>query len=427
MGWFTNAVAATARFVSTAAQTVASAAQKTWEVVKKTAVKVVTLVAKDGEKTVAKAKDLWKTARPYVKQATALLHEAGASHPLIKNVALAVDALLALEKSPVLHWIDKAVSWTIELAKRMNAAMEQGVQVELDAAERVQAEQYQQKFRDVAGSFSGEQAHAVSVVAMVNDLVLAQDKVNALVETGEVVDVDHFLRLRATQKLLKEANARFATVDAESRIDADDMFLVRVASDLLNADPSLSSEDAQALDDLLQRRHGRGLLPFAFEEMLPAWHMRNQALEAQWEEMNDTLPARQVKLRRLEAELSISADGRLDEAEQAELDILRLSVPLEQKAFDDLAEEKLALSQYLHAAEGFLQVLERPAEELEAAGMGYLIDAGQQVGELIIQGAEQGRQWNEFTPRQQELIIDFANIFEDECLERVQRLVEVAA
>jgi len=425
MGWFTNAVAATARFVSSAAQKVASAAQKTWEVVKKTAVKVVTLVATDGEKTVAKAKDLWKTARPYVKQATAWLRT-GAPHPLIKNVALAVDALLALENSPVLHWIDKAVSWTIELAKRLNAAMEQGVQVELDAAERAQAEQYQQKFRDAAGSFSGEQAHAVSVVAMVNDLVLAQDRINALVETGEVADVDHFLRLRATQKLLKEANARLAAA-TESRIDTDDIFLVRVASDLLNADPSLSSEDAQALDDLLQRRHGRGLLPFAFEEMLPAWHMRNQALEAQWEAMNDTLPARQVKLRRLEAELSISADGRLDEADQAELDVLRLSVPLEQKAFDDLADEKLALSQYLHAAEGFLQVLERPAEELEAAGMGYLIDAGQQVGELIIQGAEQCKQWNEFTPRQQELIIDFANIFEDECLERVQRLVEVAA
>lgn len=425
MGWFTNAVAATARFVSSAAQKVASAAQKTWEVVKKTAVKVVTLVATDGEKTVAKAKDLWKTARPYVKQATAWLRT-GAPHPLIKNVALAIDALLALENSPVLHWIDKAVSWTIELAKRLNAAMEQGVQVELDAAERAQAEHYQQKFRDAAGSFSGEQAHAVSVVAMVNDLVLAQDRINALVETGEVADVDHFLRLRATQKLLKEANARLAAA-TESRIDTDDIFLVRVASDLLNADPSLSSEDAQALDDLLQRRHGRGLLPFAFEEMLPAWHMRNQALEAQWEAMNDTLPARQVKLRRLEAELSISADGRLDEADQAELDVLRLSVPLEQKAFDDLADEKLALSQYLHAAEGFLQVLERPAEELEAAGMGYLIDAGQQVGELIIQGAEQGKQWNEFTPRQQELIIDFANIFEDECLERVQRLVEVAA
>ncbi|MEN5287378.1 hypothetical protein ABE494_15700 [Stenotrophomonas lactitubi] len=425
MGWFTNAVAATTRFVSTAAQKVASAAQKTWEVVKKTAVKVVTLVATDGEKTVAKAKDLWKTARPYVKQATAWLRTV-APHPLIKNVALAIDTLLALENSPVLHWIDKAVTWTIELAKRLNAAMEKGVQVELDAAERAQAEQYQQKFRDAAGSFSGEQAHAVSVVAMVNDLVLAQDRINALVETGEVADVDHFLRLRATQKLLKEANARLAAA-TESRIDTDDIFLVRVASDLLNADPSLSSEDAQALDDLLQRRHGRGLLPFAFEEMLPAWHMRNQALEAQWEAMNDTLPARQVKLRRLEAELSISADGRLDEADQAELDVLRLSVPLEQKAFDDLADEKLALSQYLHAAEGFLQVLERPAEELEAAGMGYLIDAGQQVGELIIQGAEQGKQWNEFTPRQQELIIDFANIFEDECLERVQRLVEVAA
>lgn len=426
MGWFTNAVSATARFVATAAQKVASATQKTWEVVKRTAVKVVTLVATDGEKTVAKAKDLWKTARPYVKQATAWIRTV-APHPLIQKAAWAIDTLMALENSPVLQWIDKAVTWTIELAKRLNAAMEQGAQVELDAAERAQAEQYQQKFRDAAGSFSGEQAHAVSVVAMVNDLVLAQDKINALVEAGEVADVDHFLRLRATQKLLKEANARLATTSADERIDHDDIFLVRVASDLLNADPSLSGEDAQALDELLQRRHGRGLLPFAFEELLPAWHMRNESLEAQWEEMNDTLPAKKVKLRRLEAELNIAADGRLDEVDQAELDVLRLAVPLEQMAFDKLADEKLALSQYLHAAEGFLQVLERSAEELEAAGMGYLIDAGQKVGELIIQGAEQGKQWNEFTPREQDLIIDFANIFEDECLERVQRLVEVAA
>ena len=427
MGWFANVVSAANEFVGKAVRVAVSAAQVAWVAVKKTAAKVVTWVANHGETTVAKAKDLWKTARPYVEKATAWLHAAGVAHPLIKKVAILVDGLLALEKSPVLQWVDRAVSWVIVIAKRLNEAMEKGEQVVLTPEERVQAEAHQQSFRDAGGSFSGEHAQAFSVAGMINDMVLAQDRISTLVRTGEVVDVDHFLRLRAAQKLLEEANHRFLAAGADAEPGADDIFLVRIAADLVKADPSLSADDAQALDALLVARHGRGLLPYAFEELLPAWHMRREQLEVRWAALNKSVTRDQVLLRRLESDKSISADGRLADEEQAVLDELRISVPVDRQAFVDLGAEKLALAHYLHAAEGFLQVLEKSAEALEEAGMGYLIDTGNKVGELIIQGAEQGKSWAQFTTEEQDLIIDFANIFEEECRQRVDRLIEVTA
>ena len=427
MGWFSKVVASTAAFISAAKDATVSAAQATWSTLKKTAAKVVTWVAVHGESTVAKAKDLWKAAKPYVESATAGLHAAGVAHPLIKKVAIVLDALLALEKSPALKWVDKAVTWVIALAKHLNDAMLNDSNVELTEEERAKAEFFQESFRDATGSFTGAHAEAMSVAAMVNDLVLAQDRIARLVRSGEVVDVDHFLRLRAAQKLVSEATQRYAGAGHEQDVSHDDIFLVRVAGDLLKTDPALSSEDAQRLDALLVERHGRGLLPYAFEELLPAWKMRLEQLEERWNALNHSIARGQILLRRLEFDKSIAADGRLTDEEQAQLDELQSNLPSDRLAFVELGAEKLALAHHLHAAEGFMQVLEKSPEELDAAGMGYVRHSGEEVGKLIIQGAEQGKPWDQFTPEEQALIIDFANIFEQACNERVQRLVKVAA
>lgn len=427
MGLLSRMVSSTAAFISAAKDATVSAAQAAWGTLKKTAAKVVTWVAVHGESTVAKAKDLWRAAKPFVEKATAGLHAAGAAYPLLGKIADALDALLALEKSPVLKWVDQAVTWTIALAKHLNDAMLSDSNVELTEEERAKAESFQESFRDATGSFSGTQAEAMSVAAMVNDLVLAQDRIARLVRGGEVVDVDHFLRLRAAQKLVSEATQRYAGTGQAMDVSPDDMFLVRVAGDLLKADPELSSESVQRLDTLLTERHGRGLLPYAFEELLPAWKMRLDQLEERWKAMNHSIARGQILLRRLEFDKSIATDGRLTDEEQVQLEELQANLPCDRLAFVELGAEKLALAHHLHAAEGFMQVLEKSAEELDAAGMGYMRESGEEVGKLIIQGAEQGKPWDQFSPEEQALIIDFANIFEQACSERVQRLVKVAA
>ena len=57
----------------------------------------------------------------------------------------------------------------------------------------------------------------------------------------------------------------------------------------------------------------------------------------------------------------------------------------------------------------------------------YLIEQVGVVGKIIIDCAQNGKKWEVLTDDEQELIIDFANIFKKQSLERASQLVEVAA
>lgn len=80
---------------------------------------------------------------------------------------------------------------------------------------------------------------------------------------------------------------------------------------------------------------------------------------------------------------------------------------------------------YVFAAEGFLQMLEKEPEEFE--GQEYLMEDSSAVGMVIIECAQFGKRWEDLDSEQQSLIIDFANIFEKASRERASKLVEVAA
>ena len=82
------------------------------------------------------------------------------------------------------------------------------------------------------------------------------------------------------------------------------------------------------------------------------------------------------------------------------------------------------MENYVYAAEGLLEVLEGNAflDDKE-----YLIEQVGVVGKIIIDCAQNGKKWEVLTDDEQELIIDFANIFKKQSLERASQLVEVAA
>lgn len=46
------------------------------------------------------------------------------------------------------------------------------------------------------------------------------------------------------------------------------------------------------------------------------------------------------------------------------------------------------------------------------------------VGRLLIECAQNGKQWNELTEEEQSLITDYANIFAEDSKKRTQELVE---
>ena len=82
------------------------------------------------------------------------------------------------------------------------------------------------------------------------------------------------------------------------------------------------------------------------------------------------------------------------------------------------------MQNYVHAAEGFLQVLEKSAEEFEEEGRDYIVDDVATVGRLLIECAQHGKPWDELTEDEQMLITDYANIFAEDSKKRNQDLIE---
>ena len=81
---------------------------------------------------------------------------------------------------------------------------------------------------------------------------------------------------------------------------------------------------------------------------------------------------------------------------------------------------------YVFAAEGFLQLLEKEESDLIAEDKDYLISEGGRVGLIIIDCAQNGRKWDSLSDEEQNLIIAFSNIFEENSRERAN-LVKVEA
>lgn len=230
------------------------------------------------------------------------------------------------------------------------------------------------------------------------------------------------MRLRATQKLLRAAEKTLNTARNLDEITADDSFLLRIGADLLAENANLSDADAEKLDSIIKRRFsGKSLIPFVFEELICAWETKHQNMQAKWNQMNKELATLKRQIKELEVKMQIESLTSNEEAQLVDLknDAKNTSYQLTQQA-----EENRAMQSYVHAAEGFLQVLEKTAEQFEEEGRDYIVDDVATVGRLLVECAQHGKQWNELTEDEQSLITDYANIFAEDSKKRTQELVE---
>ncbi len=68
-----------------------------------------------------------------------------------------------------------------------------------------EAEQRQQDLQEAMDAMkTEEQRQSICFAAVINDYVLVQTHIQEILEKDTVKDFSHYLRLRATQKLLKE-------------------------------------------------------------------------------------------------------------------------------------------------------------------------------------------------------------------------------
>ena len=409
-------------FVSSAARSVASVTSKAWDTAKSAASKAIDFMADKAESFVGKVKEVWATVKPHVVRLAPMVTAALASipHPWAQMAAgyieTGLQALLALENSPVLKKVEQAITWAAQSARNFRDKY-------LTPNEVQEAEQRQQDLQEAMNAMqTEEQRQSIRFAVVINDYVLVQTRIQSILEQDNLTDFNHYLRLRATQKLLKAAEKTLNTAQSINEITADDAFLLRIGSDLLAENPMLSDADAERLDTLIKRRfNGKSLIPFVFEELICAWETKYQNMEAKWKKQNQHLASLQDDLMLLETKLEIEP---LTSEEELKLTELKQEVKTESYQLKQQGKENRAMKSYVHAAEGFLQVLEKSAEEFEAEGREYILDDVAEVGRLLIDCAQNGKSWEELAPEEQHLITDYANIFAKDSKKRQQDLIE---
>lgn len=433
MGWLSDVCSSVGRAVSSVASSIGRVASRAYNTAKEYAGKAIGWMAENAEGFVNGVKKVWQTVKPYVEIVRAGLRAAAAATttiPWLSGALTFLDkglgALTAFENSPIAKKIDDAIKWSIQLAKRwQERRQKKETEEELTDEELAEARQHQKTMRVAEReALSEEERHRLELTSAINDYEIARKDLARTIEAGPA-NTEHYLRLRATQKLLKMSDQKFRSAKSIDDLGADDLFIVRVASDLIKPDMELSKKAAERLDRLLLEEHGKTLQSFVYEELIASWKKQAATLEAEFNKANKVLAKIKVDLRRLEIAKKVQTE--LDGKEAAELASLEKAVPAQEASLNDIATRRRDIERYADAAEGFLQLLEKSEEQLEQEDRSYVIDEGAAVGKIIVEVADQNTPFSQLKPEDQSLITDFANIFRKEAQQRMESVLEMTA
>lgn len=406
---------------------VKSVAASAWEKSKEVAGKALDFMADKAESFVGAVKGVWEKTKPFIENVVrpgirvAAKWAAGnlPTFPWVSGALTAFDkalgALVAWDQTDMAKKVDAAIKWAISKARDLR-------NVWLNEEEMVEAEQHEEVLREARGKVRGEAAQGIDLAQLITSYTQLASRIKDVLENNNISDFQHYLRLRAAQKLLADTEQRLTEAQDINAIDRDDLFLTEIAAELLKAQPQITDEQTSRLDEIILQRFGKKLIPFVFEELIIAWGVNLGSLEKEWKKLNENLSKKKVEQRRLEVSQRL-AD--LSAEESAQLAMLKAEVPQLNKNMEQKRKRTNELRNYVFAAEGFLQMLEKEPEEF--AGREYMIEDSATVGMLIIDCAQHDKRWEQLSEDEQSLIIDFANIFEEASRARAAQLIEVTA
>lgn len=423
MGFFSDCWSAIKRVGSAAVEVV----RTTFDNVREKARDALDWMATKAESFVGKVKEVWSKVKPFianvVRPALKIAAEwATVALPTFPWVATAIrafdkalEALLNWEKSALAKQVKAAVEWVIAKAKMLR-------DIFLNDEEMEKAAAHEEVLREAREDVRGEAGRALDLATLITQYAQLSTRIQQVLENNNISDFDHYLRLRASQKLLKDTEQRLIHAQDLEAINRDDLFLVEIGAELLKANPQVSDDQAVRLDEVIHARFGKKLIPFVFEELIMAWGCNLEQQEKDWKTLSESVARLQVQERQLKICQNLGEPSAEDKATLADI---QARLPALKAQMDQLRKRNQEMRNYVYAAEGFLQVLEKQPEDF--ADDAYLLSDSQEVGMIIIDCAQHGKRWEELTEDEQSLIIDFANIFEEASRERAGRLVEVAA
>ena len=417
MGWFSEACSLVGSVASTVWDGVKSVASTVWDGVKKVASEALDFMSERAETFINNVATVWEKIKPLIRPALQAFRE-WAPWPWLKAVATglekALDWVEKFENSELAKKLKQAFEWVAKTAKFIKEKF-------LTKEEVQEAQDREEVFRQAKTNMPADERKSVELAELINKFMIVQSLIQQTFKDDKIQDFDHYLRLRATQKLLAMSEKTLEESQNIENVGDDEIFLISISADLMQENPTISNEDIHKLNNLVYKKFHKELIPFVFEEMIIAWSRDLTDCKRKWEVGNKALAKDDVRLKTLINTAKLSS---ITHEEEAELNKLKESVASLRQAQDNLSKSNRAMENYVYAAEGLLEVLEGNAflDDKE-----YLIEQVGVVGKIIIDCAQNGKKWEVLTDDEQELIIDFANIFKKQSLERASQLVEVAA
>lgn len=411
-------------FFSTFCNRVGSAISSAYHKTKAVVSKAVGWMAEKAEGFVGSVTQMWSRIKPYLGYARKFLKVVGKRTPwpwltlAFQGIDKALAWLEKVDKHSFVSKVNDALNWLIEKCKNIHAENKEKNLLE-------EARRHGEILHSAEGKLfgTGDDFYNISAMALLNDYFIARDEVFHAVESDDLQDFEHFLRLRAVQKLLAYHESCLEQLKDTTEIDEDMRFLVFAANQLIKKDALFSDEDTLRLDKLTTKKFGKPIIPFIFEEMIVAWEKNRQVLEGEWESENKLLAKDKLFRNRL---LRAQKYEELSSDESEMLKLLTNSIPQNEKKLDVLQDNLFARRCYVNAAEGFLQMLEKDEQSLIDEGREYLLEQGAEVGRLLIDCSQNNREWNSLSAQEQSLINDFSNIFSEDSQARTSlALVEV--
>ena len=412
-------------WLKSAWNSVKSAVSSAWETTKEIAGKALDFMAEKAETFVGAVKEVWEKAKPIIENVVRpgirfAAKWAATNLPTFPWVSTALTAfdkalgvLVAWDQSGMAKKVEAAINWVIGKAKKLREAV-------MTPDEVSEAEEHESALREARSKVRGEAAQGIDLALLITRYAQLATGIKNVLENNAISDFQHYLRLRAAQKLLDDTERSLLEAQDISAIDEDDLFLTEVAAELLQAQPQISDAQTQQLDEIILRRFGKKLIPFVFEELIIAWGVNLDTLEKEWQKLNANQAKKKVEMRRLETSQRLA---ELSPEESAQLAKLQTELPKLTAKAEQKRKKTGEMRNYVFAAEGFLQMLEKEPEEF--AGKEYMLEDSATVGMLIIDCAQHGKPWEKLSQDEQSLIIDFANIFEEASRTRTAQMVEV--
>lgn len=411
--WVGGCIRSAASCVGSAIRSAASAVGRVASKVAGFAGKVLTTVASVGEKVIKTVKTVWPVVKPWVAKFSGLLNGIPYVGPFL---AKAAKVLLALDKSPILKKIGTIAEKVLPKAKVLGQALTKWADIQKARQEQEELEEAEAEMEN------DEQRNALRLTEFINKFVIVNSTITKLIEEDKVNDLESYLRIRADARILEKMKDKLNNIKSIDDVSADDLFILDFTDKITN-EKDVTEAEADRFSNLIENLFGKSVMAMVFDEMIKQWEadlkMDREKKKDAFNEFNkaQTTYNRCVRLEK-------SGDATSEDI--AEMQMLKAKLPKLEKNHNDLIKAIGHRQDYIEAAEGMLRVYEGDESLAEIVGedVGIIKDNVEEVGMLVINCMNRGKQWEELDEEERGLIMDFSNIFRKAAEMRAKEVVE---